>query len=73
MLTVSKKENDVKNVDHLPQPVPEDPNNASRRGFIKKTSAAAALMAVPALLTKFARASEPRGRGQRERFSNKIG
>ena len=53
------KNNGVKNnVDNLPQPRPEDPTNASRRDFIKKTSAAAALMAAPALLTKFARASE---------------
>ena len=54
----SVKNDGVKNLDNLPQPGPEDPTNASRRGFIKKTSAAAALMAAPALLTKFARASE---------------
>jgi branched-chain amino acid transport system substrate-binding protein len=53
------KNNGMKNnVDNLPQPRPEVPTNASRRDFIKKTSAAATLVAAPALLTKFARASE---------------
>ena len=48
----------MKKVDKLHQPGPEDATNTSRRDFIKKTSAAAALVAAPALLTKFARASE---------------